>query len=330
MPKLTAAARADFCRIKMRGDAIGESWPLGEITQLDAKGHSFVERFLPIARPGTELARGYIRVSTVDQLKEGSSIETQKKKIIDYCRENELTLFTFYYDLGISGACGFDERPAVDLIFRESQPNENVVVTEMDRLGRIAGFVTEFDRILMERCVEVRYVYGMDRLFGKDRIMYLGLKSTIANYEKVAISDRSLVVTKELMAKGLWRERPHFGWMIDPNNRTGPHVPDPHKFQIVSFIRDQCKANPRITQRMIARALEKKFNPTDFNILLWTNIRISAIIAYPPNDIDHEDKERWYEDAQRRRQKKQAKSRAKREEKEQGTVHMMERTRKRR
>lgn len=327
MPKLTAAARADFCRIKMRGDAIGESWPLGEITQLDAKGHSFVERFLPIARPGTELARGYIRVSTVDQLKEGSSIETQKKKIIDYCRENELTLFTFYYDLGISGACGFDERPAVNAIFRESQSGENVVVTEMDRLGRIAGFVTEFDRILMERCVEVRYVYGMDRLFGKDRIMYLGLKSTIANYEKVAISDRSLVVTKELMAKGLWREKPHFGWMIDPNNRTGPHIPDPHKFQIILFIRECVAKNPSISPSHVVKRLEENFNPLDFNVKVWTYMRVQMSIAYVPNDIPHANRDIWTDMFKNHSDKLKRKRRAMREEKEQGTVHMMERTR---
>lgn len=325
MPKLTPVARFEQSMTMMRGDAIGEEWPLGQITSLNLHNRSYVERFLPIARPGTKLARAYIRVSTDVQFREGGvPISLQKKRIIEYCKTQPLTLFTFYYDIGISGMEGYDGRAGLKMLNDEAVSNEAVVFSDIDRMSRVPDFVVTFDQNLMTRGLEVRYVSSPELMIGPERSEYLKIRGMVAFYERKGATDRSLMSIDALMEKGLWRERPHFGWKLDPNNRTGPHIPDPHKFQIVAFIRDQCKTNPKITQTMLVRALEKKFNPADFNILLWTNIRISAIIAYPPNNITHNDKERWTEDMQRRRSKKQAQSRAKREEKRQASLAAIE------
>lgn len=269
-----------------------------------------------MARPGTKLARAYNRVSTDVQFREGGvPISLQKKRIIEYCKTQPLTLFTFYYDIGISGMEGYDGRAGLKLLNDEAVSNEAVVFSDIDRMSRVPDFVVTFDQNLMARGLEVRYVSCPELIIGPERSEYLKIRGMVAFYERKGATDRSRITVDALMEKGLFREKPHFGWMINPINRTGPHIPDPHKFQIVAFIRDQCNANPRIEQVTLIQALDKTFKPLDFNVTSWDHITIPAIVAYPPNEIIHNDKERWTEDTLRRRHKQQAQCRAKREEK---------------
>jgi len=48
-------------------------------------------------------AVGYIRVSTIIQVKEGESLSTQKQQIVDYAKNKGWELDDIYSDEGISG-----------------------------------------------------------------------------------------------------------------------------------------------------------------------------------------------------------------------------------
>lgn len=79
----------------------------------------------------------YCRVSTVEQKKFGLSIELQKKKLLEYCSENNLTNHKFYIDEGKSG--GFiKKRPAmIELINHiKGDSIEKILVTKLDRFSR--------------------------------------------------------------------------------------------------------------------------------------------------------------------------------------------------
>ena len=47
-------------------------------------------------------AIGYCRVSSEEQAVEGFSLDTQKKEIEEYCRDNNIQLLQMYIDPGVS------------------------------------------------------------------------------------------------------------------------------------------------------------------------------------------------------------------------------------
>ena len=57
-----------------------------------------------------KIADIYIRVSTLDQAREGFSLPEQKEKLIDFCESKEYEIHKIYADEGISAKN--DKRPA--------------------------------------------------------------------------------------------------------------------------------------------------------------------------------------------------------------------------
>ena len=47
----------------------------------------------------------YIRVSTLDQVKEGYSLDVQEKTLRNWCNTRNYKIFDLYSDKGISGKC---------------------------------------------------------------------------------------------------------------------------------------------------------------------------------------------------------------------------------
>lgn len=48
----------------------------------------------------------YLRVSTEDQAREGFSLPEQKRQLEDFCRKNNLEIYDYYEDAGISAKTG--------------------------------------------------------------------------------------------------------------------------------------------------------------------------------------------------------------------------------
>lgn len=78
---------------------------------------------------------GYIRVSTIDQVKDGTSLERQEEQIKAYCLLKGIPKIDFIYDRGVSGykstRAGFQE-----LIARCSKDVRMVIVYDLSRLSR--------------------------------------------------------------------------------------------------------------------------------------------------------------------------------------------------
>lgn len=80
---------------------------------------------------------GYIRVSSQDQRKEGYSLDAQKNKIIDYCKQNSFELIKIYEDAGISGGT-INKRPAFKqlIIDAKNKRFDGILVFKFDRAFR--------------------------------------------------------------------------------------------------------------------------------------------------------------------------------------------------
>ena len=81
---------------------------------------------------------GYIRVSTVEQAETGDSLETQEKKIREYCERKNLNLLQIFCDKGISGATPPHERKEMSILLNNLEAGKatGMVACKIDRISR--------------------------------------------------------------------------------------------------------------------------------------------------------------------------------------------------
>jgi len=96
---------------------------------------------------------GYVRVSTANQVKEGSGLEEQRSQITSYCQEKGFHLRTIYEDAGISGAKVDEDdltidRPGIQDFLADLKESgvKYVVVLTTSRLWR-----SDFVKVLIQR-----------------------------------------------------------------------------------------------------------------------------------------------------------------------------------
>ena len=77
---------------------------------------------------------GYLRVSHLESLN-GTSLDTQEKRIKNYCELSEFTLNNVYQDV-VSGAVEFKRRAAFKEIVVELKRGDRLIVSRLDRLSR--------------------------------------------------------------------------------------------------------------------------------------------------------------------------------------------------
>ena len=80
---------------------------------------------------------GYIRVSTLEQAKHGTSIKEQKKtitKMSQYLFDREPD--GWYIDDGVSGTLDFNLRPQGRELLNQLEPNDVVLCAKLDKIGR--------------------------------------------------------------------------------------------------------------------------------------------------------------------------------------------------
>lgn len=81
-------------------------------------------------------ALGYVRVSSIDQIK-GSSISVQKDHIVTYSKLMGLKIRTIYCDAGVSGTTPLSKRPQGGLLLNELKNQQtNLIIYSPDRLFR--------------------------------------------------------------------------------------------------------------------------------------------------------------------------------------------------
>ncbi len=79
----------------------------------------------------------YTRVSTIDQAREGHSLEEQEKRLRAMCEANGYEVYKVYIDAGISGK-STENRPAYIQMLKDMRKHKfNLILAfKMDRLSR--------------------------------------------------------------------------------------------------------------------------------------------------------------------------------------------------
>ena len=133
---------------------------------------------------------GYVRVSTLTQVKVGHSLDFQKEAIKKYCKNNDLILEKTYIERGLSAK---KDRPEYDKMMK-------YIVNNADIKGIIVNDLTRFGRTTSELLTQIEYLKNMDKKFisVKEKIdistktgrLILGVLALIADFEHDTILER--------------------------------------------------------------------------------------------------------------------------------------------
>lgn len=179
-------------------------------------------------------AYGYIRVSTNMQSEDGISLDTQTKKIQEYCSYKHITLKHVYSDAGKSG--GSMDRPALQELLNTVSENQYVIVAELSRLSRnTKDALNILEKIQKKKAFLVSLNPDIDFSSPIGEMMFTILLS-FHQLERKQTSERVSSNMKNLSAINQLRGKPPFGWKFI--SKETPMQKDDDQQNVISIIKD--------------------------------------------------------------------------------------------
>lgn len=220
-------------------------------------------------------ARGYARVSTGLQAREGFSLAAQKQRIHAWATYQGLTDVQVYEDAGISGTR--DDRPALTALLLDLQPGDTVITYALSRLAR-GGAVQLLGIVRDIRAKQARVVFlqeNIDTETSTGRLM-LTILAALAELEIERTRELTDMGRTQAAQEGVY---PHsseslpFGWERGPDGRI---VANAHA-DTVRLIFAQGTAPYRATAEMLNAAGAPSARGGK-----WTVVQVRRIVQYQP------------------------------------------------
>ena len=180
---------------------------------------------------------GYIRVSGIEQVKQGQGLKIQESKIRAYCDQQGWELIEVYRDEGISGTERSKRAGLVQLLDDSGNGKfQAVVVASKDRLAREIELGLQIRRELLAAGCRIYSVGGVNGEGRQGKLMDT-VELMFADYERDVISERLADGRRRRVEKGKYPAgRAPFGYRW---NRTGSDKMleiDPHEAKTVREI----------------------------------------------------------------------------------------------
>jgi site-specific DNA recombinase len=155
----------------------------------------------------------YLRVSTDEQVKHGISLETQLKKLQDYCQFKGWEIFKIYKDEGISGT-SLKKRKGFQEMLNDARNNkiQIILVTKFDRAFRnVVDALNTIDELKELKVDFVSVSEDIDTTTPMGRALY-SIIGIFAELESKKNSERVRDGRLNQFSKGLIVGRTHFGY----------------------------------------------------------------------------------------------------------------------
>lgn len=145
----------------------------------------------------------YIRVSTSQQADQGNSLEAQRARLETYAKDHELDIVAVEVDAGES-ACSL-KRPALQRALKHLRQGkaDGLVVTKLDRLTRSIRDLVELVDTHFQRYALLSVHEHIDTQSAAGR-MLLNVLSSVSQWEREAIGERTAAVKQHLRQQGLY------------------------------------------------------------------------------------------------------------------------------
>ena len=206
-------------------------------------------------------AIGYVRVSTVRQVEEGNSIQSQIDDLRNYANSRGLILLTknIVIDDGTSGGIPLWDRPNAQRLLKlvESGKYEHLIVTKLDRMFRLTSDAIMSIEEMREAGVFLHIInMGGQSLDSSSAIgqFFLTIIASVAQLERGLIAERTKEAMNYLMSKGRKFTRSIYGWNVNKNGRLKPNWNEQSR---IDFMYWQIKKNGA-TATMVAKMANKR------------------------------------------------------------------------
>ncbi len=148
---------------------------------------------------------GYVRVSTVQQIKEGDSLESQVKQVLSYSlsRGLELNENDVFVEKGISGGSEFNSRPEGSRLFESLKTGDVLIFPKLDRGFRNTRDALNTLHTLKEKGVTVHSIdLGGDVTGSGVGAIIFTILSAFASFERERIASRISEVKQMRKSQG--------------------------------------------------------------------------------------------------------------------------------
>lgn len=196
----------------------------------------------------------YTRVSHLDQVENGSSLDTQLDRIQDFCKFKGVEIIEHYKDAGISGR-KFENRPNFVRMMQRVERGDihAIVVYSLSRFGRNIRETLNYLEKLEKWGVSFYAIdLGIDTSTSHGKLI-MQIMSALSEFESNQMSDRIRAVMGNNKSKKMtYCGNPPLGY----DNVDGVMRPKEKEIEIVKSIFDMHEKN--ISMNEIARQLNKK------------------------------------------------------------------------
>jgi site-specific DNA recombinase len=163
----------------------------------------------------------YTRVSSQEQVDNGTSLESQAEQLEAFCKGQKWEIFNQYTDAGFSGKD--DKRPGLESLRRDAKAGyfEKVIVWRLDRLARNLRLILGIEAELREQNVAVfsmKEMVDTSTPIGRTVFQVLGLT---AEWERESIIERTKTGRLQRLKEGHWAGGPApYGYDYDPKTKN--------------------------------------------------------------------------------------------------------------
>jgi len=171
----------------------------------------------------------YVRVSTVSQVEEGNSLESQTSQVLSYAvsRGLKLTLDGVFVEKGVSGGVEFKSRPSGSKLLAELGKGDTLVFPKLDRGFRNTRDALNTLHELKEKGISVHSIdLGGDVTGNGVGAIIFTILSAFADFERTRIASRISEVKQLRKSQGFYvGGKVPFGYLkIDGKKAVDPDL----------------------------------------------------------------------------------------------------------
>lgn len=209
----------------------------------------------------------YIRVSTIEQAKEGFSVGAQRDRLVNYCKAKNWNIQDIYVDDGYTGTN--IDRPGLQTLINNLDKIDVVLVYKLDRLSRSQKDVLYLveEKFLENNVDFVSLLESFDTSTPFGRAM-LGILAVFAQLERDTIIERVKLGNEKRAKEGLWHGGGNNPYGYKYDETLGKLVVDEYEAMIVKEIFKKYlegKGQNRIARELNESGYKTRSN-TDWNI----------------------------------------------------------------
>jgi DNA invertase Pin-like site-specific DNA recombinase len=206
---------------------------------------------------------GYIRVSTVEQANDRSSLDDQQRRITGAAMMRGETITRVFSDPGVSGGTPIGRRPGGAELMEALQPGDTVIAAKMDRIFRSAEDALVTAGRLQERQVKLVIAdMGPDPVTENGAAkLFFTMLAAFAEFERNRIAER---VTDGRRAKsragGFVGGLPPYGFRVVGSGRDAKLVQDEGEQETIKRARELRAQGLPVSEVAVALAEEGYFS----------------------------------------------------------------------